>query len=99
MDTRQAVIENAEANTCGWLFQGSRYQDWLDSQQLKRSRGLLWIKGKPGSGKPTLMKLAFEHPKEVSKYSSLETFLQRTGRGDCSVCSGSIQGSYTSAPD
>lgn len=42
-----------EEGTCTWLFSNPQYQRWLDMKQ-----GLLWIDGKEGSGKSTLMKFA-----------------------------------------
>ncbi|KAH8891599.1 hypothetical protein GQ53DRAFT_687160, partial [Thozetella sp. PMI_491] len=39
--------------TCGWLAQDSQFQAWRN-----KSRGLLWIKGPPGTGKSVLMKFA-----------------------------------------
>lgn len=32
---------------------------WLDTAKLGEHHGSLWIKGKPGTGKSTLMKFAF----------------------------------------
>ncbi len=36
--------------TCTWLFDDERYSDWLEDN----SKQLLWISGKPGSGKSVL---------------------------------------------
>jgi ankyrin repeat protein len=45
--------------TCNWLFKEPAYCQWYNRQALKDHHGLLWIKGKPGSGKSTLMKEAY----------------------------------------
>lgn len=37
------------------MLQKPEYQDWLDTAKSPDHHGLLWIKGKPGSGKSTLM--------------------------------------------
>ena len=37
--------------TCEWLFKHPNYLEWLN-----RRHGLLWIKGKPGAGKSTLVR-------------------------------------------
>ena len=53
MDLRANDIANAADNTCQWLLTHSNYVEWLQSKS-----SLLWIKGKPGAGKSTLMKYA-----------------------------------------
>ncbi|KAF5004590.1 hypothetical protein FDECE_8920 [Fusarium decemcellulare] len=45
----------ATAGTCSWIFDHSNFRSWLDE-----SSSLLWIKGKPGSGKSTLMRFLSE---------------------------------------
>ena len=52
MRSRQYDIEQPSGNTCTWLLQHPRYQFW------QREGGLLWISGKPGAGKSTLMEFA-----------------------------------------
>ncbi len=44
-------IGSAVTGTCKWLLQHKMYRDWA-----AYDRGLLWIKGKPGSRKSTLVK-------------------------------------------
>ena len=56
IDSRHSTIKAAHAKTCGWLLNRSEYQDWLDINMISDHHGLLWIKGKPGSGKSTLVK-------------------------------------------
>ncbi|KAH6889275.1 Pfs, NB-ARC and ankyrin domain protein [Thelonectria olida] len=56
IDARQMTIKNAHAKTCKWLLQTPQYLDWLDNNKLNDHLGFLWIKGKPGTGKSTLMK-------------------------------------------
>jgi nucleoside phosphorylase len=64
---RQMNVRTAHANTCNWLFSNSEYQDWLDSNKISQHHGLLWIKGKPGTGKSTIMKFALDHTKTQMK--------------------------------
>ncbi|CAN9423003.1 unnamed protein product [Alternaria alternata] len=59
IDARYATIKNAHAKTCKWLLRKSEHTEWLDSTRLSSHHGFLWIKGKPGTGKSTLMKFAF----------------------------------------
>jgi ankyrin repeat protein len=58
---RQTTVKNAHTKTCKWLLEDSKYLDWLDAAKLSKHHGLLWIKGKPGTGKSTLMKFALAH--------------------------------------
>ncbi|QIX02055.1 hypothetical protein AMS68_007572 [Peltaster fructicola] len=58
MDARRRQVKKPYSNTCDWLKEHSIYQLWLNSQECKRHHGLLWIKGKPGAGKTTLVKHA-----------------------------------------
>ena len=54
-ESRRATIRKAHLRTCKWLSQQSEYQDWLDQSKIYENHGFLWIKGKPGTGKSTLM--------------------------------------------
>lgn len=47
---RRENVEPCHTNTCQWILDLEAYQSWRSG-----SRGLLWIKGKPGAGKSTLM--------------------------------------------
>ncbi|KAF2762653.1 hypothetical protein EJ05DRAFT_447026, partial [Pseudovirgaria hyperparasitica] len=38
-----------------WLATHLPFQQWLSRESVNQHRGLLWIKGKPGAGKSTLM--------------------------------------------
>ena len=61
MDTRLQTIRRAANDTCQWLFEHETYRNWFGRHDAQRTpkNGLLWLKGKPGSGKSTLMKQAF----------------------------------------
>lgn len=59
MDTRLASISAAQGDTCQWLFQNEEYRDWRRGFRRSRRR-FLWIKGKPGAGKSTMMRMAFD---------------------------------------
>jgi ankyrin repeat protein/nucleoside phosphorylase len=51
-------IQRPHSDTCKWLLTNDHYMAWLDDKQIARHHGLLWLKGKPGSGKSTMMKFA-----------------------------------------
>jgi ankyrin repeat protein len=65
IDARHATIKTARAGACRWLLGTSEYQDWLEINKISEHHGFLWIKGKPGTGKSTLMKFAYANAKET----------------------------------
>ncbi|XTI89669.1 hypothetical protein V2W45_1404203 [Cenococcum geophilum] len=65
IDARQMTIKNAHAKTCKWLLKNTEYVDWLDATKLGEHYGFLWIKGKPGTGKSTLMKYALANARKT----------------------------------
>ncbi|KAF4539550.1 uncharacterized protein LTHEOB_9939, partial [Lasiodiplodia theobromae] len=74
IDARQMTIKNAHAKTCKWLLRKSEYRDWLNSAKLSEHHGFLWIKGKPGTGKSTLMKFAFANTRKTMKDTIVISF-------------------------
>lgn len=58
MDHRYADIKLAHTRTCEWLIGTDEYQQWMREEWSSGNSCLLWIKGKPGSGKSTLTKFA-----------------------------------------
>ncbi|EFQ34117.1 hypothetical protein CGRA01v4_12182 [Colletotrichum graminicola] len=61
---RQENIKAAHAETCKWLVEHPDYAAWMDRQKYSQHHGFLWIKGKPGTGKSTVMNYAFTRAKE-----------------------------------
>lgn len=59
MYSRLQRIEKPAEKTCSWLFQHGVYQAWINGDSRAKHHGFLWLKGKPGTGKSTLMKEAF----------------------------------------
>src|SRR5271170_4120693 len=74
IDARHATIKPAHAKTCKWLLSRSEYQDWLDPKKLSNHHGFLWIKGKPGTGKSTIMKFAFANAKKTMMDTTVISF-------------------------
>jgi hypothetical protein len=61
MDARYLTINASLApSSCRWLFDREEYQRWQDIDLLDEHHGFLWIKGKAGAGKSTLMKYLFD---------------------------------------
>lgn len=56
LESRWHKIIDIEDTTCDWLLRHDKYESWTQQKQ-----GMLWIKGKPGAGKSTLMKFMGAH--------------------------------------
>ena len=67
IDARHMTIKKGHAKTCKWLSKTPEYIQWLDAAKLVEHHGFLWIKGKPGTGKSTLMKYAHAQAKRTFK--------------------------------
>lgn len=61
MNDRVRSITPAQIRTCEWFFKHECYSSWLDDSRIEQHGGFLWIKGKPGSGKSTLIKLVLDN--------------------------------------
>ncbi|KAH8893361.1 hypothetical protein GQ53DRAFT_684995, partial [Thozetella sp. PMI_491] len=81
IDARHDTIKNAHAKTCKWLLKKSEYLDWLDPSKLGEHHGFLWIKGKPGAGKSTLMKFALVDARKRMRHKTIISFFFNA-RGD-----------------
>ncbi|KAI1085619.1 hypothetical protein F5B20DRAFT_567549 [Whalleya microplaca] len=67
-------IKKAHAKTCQWFLKCPQYHDWLDANKFGIHNGLLWIKGKPGAGKSTLMKFIHSHARRTMKEKTIISF-------------------------
>ncbi|KAF3920133.1 hypothetical protein AA313_de0202724 [Arthrobotrys entomopaga] len=61
IDNRRENIAKPIHGTCDWLFYTQEFQEWQQKLNMKENSGVLWIKGKPGTGKSTLVKHAFRY--------------------------------------
>ena len=78
MHQRRDNVSKPHTETCRWIVELEDYQHWV-----KAPRGLLWIKGKPGAGKSTLMAFLYRQimePDTVKQGIALEFFF--SARGD-----------------
>src|SRR5277367_3733562 len=85
MDSRHINIHRPLHDTCRWLFDQQPYQRWARRANLAENHGILWLKGKPGSGKSTIMKQAVQEA--VSKQNDdrnifLQFYFFARGKGD-----------------
>ncbi|KAI0907604.1 hypothetical protein F4823DRAFT_564659 [Ustulina deusta] len=67
IDSRQLGIKKAHAHTCAWFLKTPEYVNWTQSLH-----DFLWIKGKPGAGKSTLMKFLLG---QLGKHKNQEVLL------------------------
>ncbi|KAI9737303.1 MAG: hypothetical protein M1818_005836 [Claussenomyces sp. TS43310] len=65
MDDRKNDIALAHPETCDWLFVTPQFEQWRNRNDLECHNGVLWIKGKPGAGKSTLMRHTLMHFQET----------------------------------
>jgi ankyrin repeat protein/nucleoside phosphorylase len=74
IDARQMTIKKAHSKTCRWLLSKPEYLDWLDNTKLGEHHGFLWMKGKPGTGKSTIMKFALANARKTMKDRIIMSF-------------------------
>ena len=74
IDARHTTIKKAHTKTCKWLKKKNEYVDWIDSNKFHQCHGFLWIKGKPGTGKSTLMKFALAQARTSMNDSKILSF-------------------------
>ncbi|KAJ5769237.1 hypothetical protein N7520_003796 [Penicillium odoratum] len=67
MDSRKTNIKPEQKKTCRWLLHHPSYGAWLDPAKLTQHHGFLWISGKPGAGKSTIMKFAYLNMKSKAR--------------------------------
>ena len=83
MSTRESEIKLPDNDTCQWLTANPTFKEWEDA----KGGGLLWLRGKPGCGKSTLMKHLLhrlpgaDHTCTISFFISSGDELQRTRLG------------------
>jgi hypothetical protein len=74
------TIKTANPKTCIWLLKNEQYLNWLSTTKAGEHHGFLWIKGKAGTGKSTLMKFALDNARETMKdYVMLSFFFNARG--------------------
>ncbi|KAL2012208.1 hypothetical protein VTN00DRAFT_4926 [Thermoascus crustaceus] len=74
MNARLQSIKKAYGTTCMWLLEQSEYRDWLNPSKTLEHNGFLWIKGKPGTGKSTMMKHALMHARDEMRGATVISF-------------------------
>ena len=77
---RHDTMKSAHAKTCGWLPKSPEYVKWLDPDRLHHHNGFLWIIGKAGSGKSTMVKYLLSHmTSQTPKVAAISFFFNARG--------------------
>ncbi|KAK1961793.1 purine and uridine phosphorylase, partial [Colletotrichum sublineola] len=82
IDSRYESIKAAHSKTCHWLLGHSDYLCWLDPDKMAEHHGFLWISGKPGAGKSTIMKYVFSQATKNATSDSAVISFFFNARGD-----------------
>ncbi|KAI0205233.1 hypothetical protein F4808DRAFT_277961 [Astrocystis sublimbata] len=91
INARHEDIKSAHGKTCAWLLSHPNYIGWSSPAEFSQHHGFLWIRGKPGAGKSTLMKYVYTRA-QANTDTTISFFFN--ARGD--VLEKSIQGMYRS---
>jgi ankyrin repeat protein len=73
IDSRKTTIKAAYSKTCLWFLKHPDYLTWINRREISRHHGFLWIKGKPGAGKSTIMKFLYLKAKTKDRNSQTLT--------------------------
>lgn len=91
--SREATIRSAMEKTCQWVLERREFKSWLCGDAADDGHKFLWIKGKPATGKSTMMKFLLNHVKETRKEAVVISFFFNA-RGDS--LEKNIEGMYRS---
>ncbi|KAH7129542.1 hypothetical protein B0J13DRAFT_627373 [Dactylonectria estremocensis] len=78
-DSRLLNIQESYSETCHWLLEHPCYLKWLDPAKAVENHGFLWIKGKPGAGKSTLMSFVYKEATKDKKRTVVSFFFNARG--------------------
>ncbi|RYP20837.1 hypothetical protein DL765_002571 [Monosporascus sp. GIB2] len=67
IDARLWTLKAAHDKTCRWFLEKEQYKAWMTAEKFRDHHGFIWIKGKPGAGKSTLMKFLDSKAKKAAK--------------------------------
>ncbi|KAL7765148.1 hypothetical protein ACKLNR_003064 [Fusarium oxysporum f. sp. zingiberi] len=95
IDARKLTIKAAHSKTCRWFLKHPDYLSWIDPQQTSQHHGFLWIRGKPGAGKSTIMKFIYQESKKKDlEHQSLTASFFFNARGE--LLEKTVSGMYRS---
>jgi ABC-type lipoprotein export system ATPase subunit len=93
MESRLATISPAHAETYTWIVEATEYSRWQSQSCRPENHCVLWIKGKPGSGKSTLMKYALQIAQERGDGDVVASFLFNARGQSLDKCAEGMYGS------
>ncbi|KAL6811155.1 hypothetical protein GGI42DRAFT_339932 [Trichoderma sp. SZMC 28013] len=82
IQSNMSNIEAAYGETCNWFLDHPTYLEWLEAEKLAQHYGILWLSGKPGAGKSTIMKFVYARLKETednTKSTTVSFFFNARG--------------------
>lgn len=78
---RKQDISVASNKTCDWLLGTQEFKKWRDRSDITQDNGVFWLKGKPGSGKSTMMRHISHHLQQFDDAVLVEHFFNARGSG------------------
>ncbi|TGJ64637.1 hypothetical protein EYR41_010681 [Orbilia oligospora] len=93
INSRKTDIRSAHDKTCRWFLKHPDYKDWLDPARQSDHCGFLWIRGKPGAGKSTIMKFIYGKTRKAVRGAVVASFFFHARGG---ILEKSISGMYRS---
>jgi hypothetical protein len=94
MNDRLMTIRPACANTCDWFLKTREYSLWRKSARHSTQNTAVWIRGKPGAGKSTLMKYIHDHERQHHRNHLIASFFFNGRSSD--PLTKSVEGMYRS---
>lgn len=89
-------IHASSPETCHWIQDSEAYQDWIHWHRTRSYGRLLWIKGKPGSGKSTLVRhLEVDILRNIPR-SAIASFYFGASSQNASPLQNTLEGVYRS---
>lgn len=82
MDSRRTAIASPYRSSCEWFIEHPAYREWNEPSRLQEHHGLLWIGGKPGAGKSTLMKYLYTNALKSESPNDMIVSFFFNARGD-----------------
>lgn len=79
LGARMHDIQPAFMQTCQWFLDNPQYTKWKRGNEGLCDSGFLWIKGKPGTGKSTLMKYLYSIHSRQSDCTVISFFFNARG--------------------
>ncbi|KAF5024639.1 hypothetical protein F66182_3261 [Fusarium sp. NRRL 66182] len=79
IDSRRSTVKSQYSNTCEWLLTHVDYLDWSNPAKVGEHHGFLWIKGKPGAGKSTIMNFAHKQESVDKSHTVISFFFNARG--------------------